>query len=572
MFRINKLKVYDLEDRSYEYNFKEGLNYFSGGNNTGKTVFYNFLDYMFGGGQDISGEPWFKGTFGKAEMYFHYNGIEYVAVRTISKDINFFGYSFDEKLEPVNADVYKERLMSVFTPDEELLKEIRSFVEEDLTYRTFTLFNFLGETRQGNLVNFFDKCDQIRYSVKLQAILNFIFNKNLERIFQLRKEMQDLLEIIKSSEKKQQRFEFICWSVNQKLAQLDLKIRYMGYNAIEVKKELEKIKNMEDIDKGKRTNIAILETVYNNLREQIRVYENSIDDAKQFEKQSINQRKLMEQLKNIVETNPNYNYLVIPILALIDELEQSISFSKYVQKDETIDVLRKQLKQVRIKIRENDSRFKCYSVDEKAKLISIIEEYLDANVLFDEEELKSKKKRVREIKEELKFLQNADDIAKVEYIGKLMTEIYSFAGTCSDVVSKDISKKGFGIKYYKNGNIIQPIIASDEKEENYYTGSMARHTLMQLAGYLGFMKILLEENRYPIIPFLVLDHISKPFDKENAEAVGKLFEKAFELIGKDNFQVFIFDDEAHETLGIVPDHAETMVRDGKTGFNPFYRP
>ena len=243
-----------------------------------------------------------------------------------------------------------------------------------------------------------------------------------------------------------------------------------------------------------------------------------------------------------------------------------------MQKDETIDVLRKQLRQVRIKIRENDSRFKCYSVDEKAKLISIIEEYLDANVLYDEEELKSKKKRVREIKEELKFLQNADDIAKVEYIGKLMTEIYSFAGTCSDVVSKDISKKGFGIKYYKNGNIIQPIIASDEKEEYYYTGSMARHTLMQLAGYLGFMKVLLEENRYPIIPFLVLDHISKPFDKENAEAVGKLFEKAFELIGKDNFQVFIFDDEAYETLGIIPDHAESMVRDGKTGFNPFYKP
>ena len=98
----------------------------------------------------------------------------------------------------------------------------------------------------------------------------------------------------------------------------------------------------------------------------------------------------------------------------MNELEQSISFSKYIQKDETIDILRKQLKQVRIKIRENDSRFRCYSVDEKVRLISIVEEYLDANIVYDEEELKSKKKRVRVIKEQLKYLQNADDVTKIE--------------------------------------------------------------------------------------------------------------------------------------------------------------
>lgn len=572
MFRISKLKIYNQEDKSFEYVFEKGLNYFSGGNNTGKTVFYNFLDYMFGGGQDISKEPWFRGSFVKAEMFFIYNNIEYNAVRTINKEINFFGYSIDKKLEPVNLEVYKERMMSVFTPNQELLKEIRSFVEEDITYRSFTLFNFLGETRQGILNNFFDKCDQIRYSVKLQPILNFIFNKNLDKIFQLKKELQCLMTEIRASEENQQRSTFICQNVNNKLAQLDLKIRYTGYNAIDIKKELIKIEKMEDMDRGKNANIATLEIVYNNLSEQIRIYENSIEDAKQFEKQNENQKKLLEQLKNIVESNQEYEYLINPILKLMEELEQSIAFSKYVQKDETIEVLKNQLKQVKVKIRENDSRFRCYSVDEKTKLIGIIEEYLEANIIYDEEKINSKRKRAREIKKELKYLQNADDINKIEYIGRLMTEIYASAGTCSDVVSKDISKKGFEIKYFKNGNVIQPIIAGDDEKENYYTGSMARHTLMQLAGYLGFMKMLLEENKYPIIPFLVLDHISKPFDKKNSEAVGKIFEKAFELIGKENLQVFIFDDEVYETLGIIPDHAEMMVRNGKTGFNPFYRP
>lgn len=572
MFKISKLIIYDLAENDYEYVFEEGLNYFSGGNNTGKTVFYNFLDYMFGGTRELSQEPWFKGTFGKAKMFFWYGNIEYIIVRTINKEINYFGYSSDENLEPVNSETYKERLMSVFTPDEELLKEIRNFVEEDLTYRAFTLFNFLGETRQGVLNNFFDKCEHIKYSIKLQPILNFVFNRNLDKIFKLKKELQTILEIIKKEEEKQQRFDFICKKVNEKLSQLDVKIRYSGCNSFEVKKELIKIKNMEETDKGQSTNIAVLETIYNNLCEQIRVYDNSVDDVKQLEKQSINQIKMIEQLKTIVDNNENYEYLIQPIMKLIDELNQSISFSKYVQKDETIDVLREQLKQVRTKIKEYDSRFKCYSVEEKSRMISIIEEYLEANVVYDEEELKSRKKRVREIREELKYLQNADDVTKIEYISLLMTEIYSSAGACSDVVSKDISKSGFRIQYCKNGNIIQPVIREYEKEVNYCTGSMARHTLMQLSGYIAFMKILIEENIYPIIPFLVLDHISKPFDKENAEAIGKIFEKAFELIGKENLQVFVFDDESYEALGIVPDHAENMENEIKTGFNPFYKP
>lgn len=150
--------------------------------------------------------------------------------------------------------------------------------------------------------------------------------------------------------------------------------------------------------------------------------------------------------------------------------------------------------------------------------------------------------------------------------------MYSAAESCSEVVSKDFSNNGFEIKYYKNGNVLQPVVKKDDKKINYYTGSMARHTLIQLAGYLGFMKILLEENKYPVIPFMVIDHISKPFDKDNGMAIGMIFDKAFDYIGKSNFQVFIFDDENYINLGIKPDHAEELVNEEKTGFNPFFRP
>ena len=161
MFRIETLTLYNLDDEKYTYSFSAGLNYFVGSNSTGKTVFYNFIDYMFGSSAPISKDPWFRGSLKKAEMEFTYCNIKYKAIRTIDSNKNFFGYSDDINLEPVNEDLYKERMNSVFTPDEETLKEFRKFVEEDISYRTFTLFNFLGETRQGVLNNFFDKCDKV---------------------------------------------------------------------------------------------------------------------------------------------------------------------------------------------------------------------------------------------------------------------------------------------------------------------------------------------------------------------------------------------------------------------------
>ena len=564
--------MYDIEEKFFVYKFEKGINYFRGGNNSGKTVFYSFMDYMFGSSKDISKEHWCKGTFFRAMMEFSYNGIEYVAVRTINKEINFFGYLGDDILEPVNSTIYKERMMSVFTTDEDALKKIRNFVEEDLTYRSFSIFNFLGETRQGVLNNFFDKCIELRYSIKLTAILNYIFNNNLDKIFKLKKELQILTDEVNEIEDKKKNFHFVCDKVNKNLSVLGIRNRYTGYNSSDIYVQLDKIKKMEEVDKSKSMNIATLETVYNNLSEQIRVYENSLEDARQFEKQSDNQKKLVDKLNALVKENQNYGYLIKPILELSNELERSISFSKYIQKDETIDFLKRQRVLVRSQIRENDSRFKCYSVEEKSKVIGLIEELLSNDTSYDESELIEKKKRIKEIKGLIKLYQNADDEKKITDLSRLITRIYFAAQNASDVVATDFNVEGFEINYFKNGNILQPTIKNDDKKINYYTGSMARHTLMQLAGYLGFMKILLEDNRYPIIPCLIIDHISKPFDKENSLAIGKIFEKAYEYIGKDNLQIFIFDDKNHNSLGIMPDHMEELVTETKTGFNPFYMP
>ncbi|HBJ2613928.1 TPA: hypothetical protein LA742_002408 [Clostridium botulinum] len=99
---------------------------------------------------------------------------------------------------------------------------------------------------------------------------------------------------------------------------------------------------------------------------------------------------------------------------------------------------------------------------------------------------------------------------------------------------------------------------------------MARHTLIQLCGYLSFLKLLLEEDKYPLIPILVIDHVSKPFDQSNSRAIGKIINTAIDGIGKDKLQIFMFDDEEYETLSLQPENFENLVSKGKSGFNPFY--
>lgn len=577
MFNIEKMIMYSLSGEEYIYEFSRGINYFKGVNNSGKTEFYNFIDYIFGSSADIRKKPWYKDSLESVKLIFEFNNIKYEVSRNRDPEINFLNYYNEEYKEQIDLREYKERLNSIFTKGNiEVLKEIKEFTNEMFTYRTFTMFNFLGEKRQGLTYDFFDKCSDIKYSTKLNPLLNYIFNKNLERIGILQEELKTLILQIKKLEDSDAEYAYITKQINLNLKKLDYNKEFNGSNKQEIKSYILELKNM-NLQNRKRddNNISDLEVAYNNLTEKIKVYENRDVDIKQIKKENENRKYLLENLNQLVNENEEFMYLVTPIEKLVKELDTSISFSKYIISDETINRLKKQKEVLKKEIVSNKSRFKMYSVEDKIKFIALIEEYLSSDLESVEEELKSKKKRVKEIKDELKVLQNLDDVKKIKSLSDYMTTLYKSAGENSKVVADDIKKEKFTLSYIKKGNVIQPtyLKENDLGEKgiaNYYVGSMARHTLIQLCGYLGFLKMLLEDNKYPLIPMLIIDHISKPFSSDNSMAIGKIINTAYESIGKANLQIFIFDDEDHENLLLNPDHSENLVDNNKTGFNPFY--
>lgn len=577
MFKIKNLTMVSTKGEAFAYEFEIGVNYFKGVNSSGKTEFYSFIDYMLGSSQRIDNKVWFKGSLDYAILEFKCDKISYQIKRTMDRDVNYFKYSDEDFGEPINLSEYKDKLNSIFANDIAFLKDIRDFTEEDLSFRTFTLFNFLGEKGLGILNDFFDKGKDIKYAVKLPAILNYIFNNNLEKIFILKKELEALQSEVKKLEDSINKFEFLKNHINLNLKKLNISTLYTGKNKTDILHEISSIKSLEDTPKSskKSKTISELESIHNSLSDQIKIYENTIEDSKKFENENINRKALLESLSKLIEERSEFSYLIEPLISITGDLDKSISFNKYIINNNTVKELKKHREAVKEEIKANEVRFSCFDISEKARAIALVEEYMDVDIVFNTDELQAKRKRIRELNIEIKQLQNSDNDDKVNSLSDYITKLYKSAEDVSDIVKNDSNLDGFYIQYYKKGNMLQPkihsLLSKSEKDrENYYIGSMARHTLIQLCGYLGFLNLLIKENKYPLVPIFVIDHISKPFDSDNRKAIGTILQEAYRDLSKCDFQIFMFDDESFEDLSIVPDHHDDLVTKSKTGFNPFY--
>ncbi|EKD1065849.1 hypothetical protein OQZ67_001886, partial [Listeria monocytogenes] len=547
-----------------------------GKNDSGKTEFYKFIDFMFGSSYDISNIPWYE-NLEKAVMVFQKDGIKYKIVRTKNSNINYFDYIDEPNYDnnEIDFEEYKAKLMAVFSPNEKNLRELRAFIDEDITYRTFTLFNFLGETRQGVVNDFFDKSHEIKYALKLDSILNFIFNKNLEAINQLKIEFNSLTSDVNKIQAELESNNFIRKRINGLLLQLGVKKIFNGKNSSDIYMEIEKFEKMEEKPTNDKVDLSSLEIYYNTLSEQINEYDKIIQDSKQIENDNRNRESLLRNLQELVRDKKDYQYLINPIISTLNELENSISFSRYVRQDEVVKKLKEQKNDVKDEIQRQSSKFKMYSFNEKTEKIVILKDLLgQKNNEIDLEDLEKKKRRIKDIRYELKKLQNSEDKEKLNKISNLMTTLYKSSKEISTISKTDFNNEGFHLEYIKKGNSIQTIIFDElnDKKDRYYIGSMARHTMMQLCGYLSFLVMMIKEDRYPLIPFLVLDHISKQFDKENGKAIGSILAELYKNIDKEDLQIFIFDDETCENLNISADYSENLLLNNKTGFVPFYKP
>ena len=476
----------------------------------------------------------------------------------------------------INLDEYKDKLQAVFMVDNASLKELHRFTDEKLTYRAFTLFNFLGELRQGALVDFFDKCNKVEYYTKINLILDFIFNNKVDRICFLKSEIRRLKNDIRQLESYVNNNEIMVQKINLNLSKLNLNVKFDGNNGDDVLKKLNLIENVTDLNENLNTQNSIdVQILYNNIDEQIKVYKKYIKDFQEDQIENINREKLLKTFEYILDHDRNYEYLIAPMKELVNEIKNSISFSQYIIKEDVVRKLENKkisLQQELDKIAVQQKRF---SLDEKKKAKAIIEDSISS---YDKQhtnsQLEEKKKTLENYKNELNELLKLDNEKKIESIGLKITKLYISAKDNSDFIKTDLKETNekFYISYIKKRNALQAMYTDENgKELVYGIGSHARYTLIQLCGYLAFMEMLIKDKKCPIIPLIVIDHISKPFSKQNIGTIGAVINKAYESIGIENLQIFMFEDKNCEMLNINPNHVENLFSDVKTGFNPFYQ-
>lgn len=576
MFKIDKLTLVN-KDKTYTYQFTNGINYFQGKNDTGKTVFFNFLDFMFGSDMNLSKIEWFKGTLTAAIIIFEYNDIKYEITRSIDGKNNYFRYCDEKQGDSIDLVEYKQRINAVFSMSSDYDASLYEFTHEHLTYRAFTMFNYLDEINQGKTNDFLTKCSKIKYSVHLSPILNYIFNNNIDKIIELTSTLNDLQSELKEFEKENNSSNFLLSRINKNLRILNISESFVGNNKKQIQELIEQAKHADNINTNsikKEQSISELRVILNSIEEQLKVYSNIKKDSDKIDIEMKNRTKLLENLKKLIEDNEAYSYLVVPIIDLIEQLNKSISFQRLTIEDKTIAELTKQRDKIISRIKYNAMRFERYSLPDKEKALVFIESDMQEYTQENDEKIEGLKKRISDIKKQIRNLQNLDDFQKIKNISQYITLLYSQGVNVSTFIKDDLDQNKFEITYIKKGNILSPSIVEGENEHskriNYTIGSLARQTLIQLCGYLGLLNLLLSEKKVPIIPMLVIDHISKPFDNENMKTLGAVLNKFIEDISCENIQIIMFDDKKPEELNLKPNKIEELQNDTKTGFNPFY--
>ncbi|WP_139652429.1 hypothetical protein [Raoultibacter phocaeensis] len=575
MFSFTELALYSYDGKNFSYEFKPGLNYIQGSNDTGKTEFYLFLDYMLGKKfEDISLRLWYAGTLRAAKLRFRLNKDEYTLERHLD-NIHFSIESKNGKQSFDRLDDYKTSLNDLLSQGETATRNLWDFTEERITFRTFTLFNFLGQKRFGILNDFFDKCSETEYRIKLPVLLDYFFNMSLVRLHEIKKRLKTIDEIILGLEAEQGEISFLESQINKQLSTLKCPISFNGRNKDQVEDEIHRVEHGELRGKKlKEKTQSELEFAYDSLVEQIKTLENRIADYDQVFRENANRESLIEEFSQIIKSNPSGSYLIEPTHEVLINLSSSLSFAEDETLANTLKKMKKERKALQERLTLSKNKFELYTIEDKTRALMLAKEYLsqfDEN--FDTEQLEELQNERLELKREARLLRDNDDKERINRLSSLITDFYLSAASVSKLVEQDLRLQNFSILYFKRGNILQPHFSENSIPTGYYSGSHARHTLIQLCGYLGFLIFLLSSQEYPLVPVLIIDNIAEPFDDENMKAIGAVFNKLYVDYSKEDIQVILFGKEDQEKLDLQPDNTinlEEATR-GKTGFNPFYQ-
>lgn len=519
--------------------------------------------------KSLSEAPWFKESLQAAKMQISFNGHVFILYRDLLD--NEFRLVIDGTACKVSdLEEYRRYLNSLFLESADEPASLSEYVGQDLTYRTFTLFSFLSEVTVGRINSFFSKLLETKYRVKQRPLFDYLFSIDANRIVLLQRKIADLNKQARELEARRAFNNHYLEAVNQELAKLGIVERFDGINAAVISELVESAAISTILDSSSSLNANdVVEA--DQLRDDIKAHKQMIHELNGTKIQDAKRHRLLDRLSSLIAEDDSRADLLDQTCSLLNEIEVSIPRKDLDLQTALLERKENRLTHLEAKLTAANVVFNPLDFNEKSKAVLVVNEYLSQySALCKPDNYDDVKKEISRLKRELFKLKHSDDDTSINFISDTVTDLYHSASPASSFVVSDFKQLDFHIKFQKEGVGLQPTFTEGEDSVDVFTGSRARHTLMQVCGYFAFMHYLLPKRNIPLVPLLAFDHVSSPFDEESRGAIGAIISKFYSLVDKDDVQLFLFETEDPDALGIVPDKYISLVSDVQTGFNPFY--
>lgn len=524
MFKIDYLKV-NYEDKTIEpsvYEFGDSV-YIFGQNNVGKTVMLQAIDYVLGKSDfDLEDRDGLENII-SLEAKLVKDGRTLFICRSKYND---FGYKYSEvdaAYLTVDDKMYKQEITSfILGKDSKFFEEFRSYLEEDLSFRSFTFINFLDEKGLGNLTNIFPRTSTYYTQKRARKLMTFVFNyKNVSKLIELMKEQTELTKTLRTFSEQKTTYNYSLAEIKREFN--DLQIPFKTEDSLQALKEAfdSFSKHFYRDNNGKRKasdDLGVLLRISCSLSEELKFQENLWQQTKLLSSRNVKSEKLLNAFKELALLDENYSVYIDDIEALIKKQKLSHDILSIKDFEKTILEIKAKKADIDRQISVCQKGLNKDSYENIIKAIGRIEQaFTNISNIPHLNEITATEERLKQIEGEInKISKDFDNTLKTEF-DKTMLEFYEELDEVK-FVADDLKQKNFKILFEPTRITVygeRLKLNSDDISVAYMPGSMARETTWQIIAYLTMFKLFKEKfNELPLMPVLFIDGLDQPYDEE----------------------------------------------------------